>query len=170
MRCGATLDGFTLAYETYGKLNDSRSNAILVFHAMTGSQHAAGINANVPGLDGRWTDEMRVGWWDDFIGPGKAELLGRIAATGSIAAAARDMGMSYKRAWMIVETLNAMFDTPLVDSARGGPGKGGATLTPRGRDVLAEYQAIEAAALDNNRDRLLRLQSWLRGSESGQRD
>ena len=60
MRCGATLDGFTLAYETYGKLNASRSNAILVFHAMTGSQHAAGINANVPGLDGRWTDEMRV--------------------------------------------------------------------------------------------------------------
>ena len=72
MRCGATLRGFTLAYETYGKLNASRSNAILVFHAMTGSQHAAGINTDVPGLDGRWTDELHVGWWDDFIGPGKA--------------------------------------------------------------------------------------------------
>jgi len=106
---------------------------------------------------------------DDFIGPGKAELLERIAATGSIAAAARAMGMSYKRAWMIVETLNAMFDAPLVDSARGGPGKGGAALTPRGRDVLAEYLAIEAAALEQGRDRLLRLQGWLRrpASEDG---
>jgi molybdate transport system regulatory protein len=122
-----------------------------------------------PRLHPRLRIRIRFGG-DDFIGPGKAELLERIAATGSIAAAARDMGMSYKRAWMIVETLNAMFDTALVDSARGGPGKGGATLTPRGRDVLAEYQAVESAALDNNRDRLLRLQSWLRGSESGQRD
>jgi molybdate transport system regulatory protein len=107
---------------------------------------------------------------DAFIGPGKAELLERIAATGSIAAAARAMGMSYKRAWMIVETLNAMFDTALVDSARGGPGKGGATLTPRGRDVLAEYQAIEAAALDHSRDRLQRLQSWLRQADGSQGD
>ncbi len=72
LRCGASLDGFTLAYETYGKLNASRSNAILVFHAMTGSQHAAGINTSVPGLDGRWTEDMHVGWWEDFIGPGKA--------------------------------------------------------------------------------------------------
>ncbi len=72
MRCGASLRGYTLAYETYGKLNASRSNAILVFHAMTGSQHAAGFNPDVPGLDGRWTEEMRVGWWEDFIGPGKA--------------------------------------------------------------------------------------------------
>ena len=72
LRCGAVLDRFTLAYETYGKLNASRSNAVLVFHAMTGSQHAAGTNTDVPGLDGRWTDEMSVGWWDDFIGPGKA--------------------------------------------------------------------------------------------------
>ena len=107
---------------------------------------------------------------DTFTGPGKAELLERIAATGSIAAAARAMGMSYKRAWMIVETLNAMFDTPLVDSARGGPGKGGAALTPRGRDVLAEYQAVEAAALDQNRDRLQRLQGWLRQADGSQGD
>ena len=107
---------------------------------------------------------------DAFIGPGKSELLERIVDTGSIAAAARDMGMSYKRAWMIVETLNAMFDAPLVDSSRGGPGKGGATLTPRGRDVLAEYQAIEATALEQNRDRLERLQGWLRRAESGQGD
>lgn len=101
----------------------------------------------------------------DFIGPGKAELLERIAATGSIAAAARDMGMSYKRAWSIIATLNAMFDVALVESARGGPGKGGAVLTGRGQDVLAEYRAIHAAAEGHGRDSLTRLQSWLRAKE-----
>jgi homoserine O-acetyltransferase len=72
LACGGVLPGFTLAYETYGTLNADRSNAVLVFHAMTGSQHAAGINPGVPGLDGRWTDEMHEGWWDAFIGPGRA--------------------------------------------------------------------------------------------------
>lgn len=96
----------------------------------------------------------------DFIGPGKADLLERIAASGSIAAAARDMGMSYKRAWMIVETLNAMFDAPLVDSARGGPGKGGAALTERGEAVLAAYRAIGTAASAAAEDQLALLQSW----------
>lgn len=70
--CGDTMDGFTLAYETYGKLNEARDNAILVFHAMTGSHHAAGYNENVPGIDGRWTRELYEGWWDGFIGPGLA--------------------------------------------------------------------------------------------------
>jgi len=72
LHCGVSLSHFTLAYETYGRLNAARSNAVLLFHAMTGSQHAAGANDNVPGLDGRWTDEMHEGWWDGFIGPGKA--------------------------------------------------------------------------------------------------
>ena len=72
LRCGVALSHFTLAYETYGTLNADRSNAILLFHAMTGSQHAAGMNRKVPGLDGRWTEEMHEGWWDGFIGPGKA--------------------------------------------------------------------------------------------------
>ena len=57
---------------------------------------------------------------EEMIGPGKAELLERIAATGSIAAAGREMGMSYKRAWQLVEVLNAMFREPLVHSSRGG--------------------------------------------------
>jgi len=72
LRVGGELDRFTLAYEMYGRMNADKSNVILVFHAMTGSQHAAGHNADVPGLDGRWTDEVRTGWWDGFIGPGKA--------------------------------------------------------------------------------------------------
>lgn len=72
LRLGAELPRFTLAYETYGRLNADGSNAILLFHAMTGSQHAAGMNDSVPGLDGRWTDELHEGWWDGFIGPGRA--------------------------------------------------------------------------------------------------
>lgn len=96
-----------------------------------------------------------------MMGPGKAELLDRIAATGSIAAAAREMGMSYKRAWTLVETLNTMFDAALVESARGGPGKGGAVLTERGHAVLAEYRAVEAAARLATHAHLDRLRGWL---------
>lgn len=69
---GESFDSITLAYETYGTLNQDASNAILVLHALTGSQHAAGINGAVPGIDPLWTDECVQGWWDAFIGPGKA--------------------------------------------------------------------------------------------------
>lgn len=72
LRVGGALPRFTLAYEMYGKLNADKSNAILLFHAMTGSQHAAGLNAHVAGVGSRWTDEVQAGWWDGFIGPGKA--------------------------------------------------------------------------------------------------
>jgi len=72
MRVGPPLPRFTLAYETYGEMNADRSNVVLLYHAMTGSQHAAGLNTHVEGLDGRWTEEMHEGWWDGFIGPGKA--------------------------------------------------------------------------------------------------
>ncbi|HEY5727810.1 MAG TPA: homoserine O-acetyltransferase, partial [Acidimicrobiia bacterium] len=62
----------TLAYETYGALDADGSNAILLFHALSGSQHAAGVNRDVPGLGTRWTEEMHLGWWDWLIGPGRA--------------------------------------------------------------------------------------------------
>lgn len=80
-----------------------------------------------------------------MLGPGKAELLARIEETGSIAAAGRAMGMSYRRAWALVEEMNAAFRAPLVASARGGAGGGGASLTPEGREVLAAYQTLLAA-------------------------
>lgn len=109
---------------------------------------------------------------DAVLGPGKAELLERIEASGSIAAAARDMGMSYKRAWLLIETLNAMFDAPSVRSTRGGPDKGGAVLTERGRAVLAHYRAIESAARSQGAAELARLQSWLtrRAEDAGAED
>lgn len=82
----------------------------------------------------------------EMIGPGKAELLERIDRTGSIAAAGREMDMSYKRAWELIGTLNAMFQSPVVTSTRGGPGGGGAVLTDMGREVLRLYRGFEAEA------------------------
>jgi molybdate transport system regulatory protein len=78
------------------------------------------------------------------FGPGKADLLEGIAAEGSIAAAGRRMGMSYRRAWSLVEEMNAAFARPLVDSSRGGAQGGGARLTADGAAVLAHYRALEA--------------------------
>lgn len=81
-----------------------------------------------------------------MLGPGKADLLQGIHETGSIAAAGRQMKMSYKRAWMLVETLNASFHEPLVTATRGGKSRGGATLTDLGQEILSAYRAIEAKA------------------------
>ncbi|QIE54763.1 LysR family transcriptional regulator [Pikeienuella piscinae] len=83
-----------------------------------------------------------------MLGPGKADLLELIAETGSISAAGRRMGMSYKRAWLLVETMNAIFCAPLVESTRGGPKGGGAVLTPEGERVLAAYRRIAARFAD----------------------
>ncbi len=65
-------DPVRVAYETYGELSPGRDNAILLFHALSGSQHAAGYNPSVRKAGGLWTEECRTGWWDGFIGPGKA--------------------------------------------------------------------------------------------------
>ncbi len=70
-RNGASLDHVDLAYETWGTLNNDKSNAILLFHAFSGSQHAAGYNPDLPGNE-FWTPECHPGWWEEFIGPGKA--------------------------------------------------------------------------------------------------
>lgn len=88
---------------------------------------------------------LRLVFGDHLVfGPGKAELLAGIAATGSISAAGRAMGMSYKRAWSLVEELNGAFTAPLVISARGGAGGGGAVLTETGQTVLAAYRSMLA--------------------------
>lgn len=83
-----------------------------------------------------------------MIGPGKADLLAAVAATGSISAAGRIMGMSYKRAWLLVDTMNRCFREPLVVAAKGGTGGGNARLTPAGERVLALYRRIEARAAE----------------------
>lgn len=78
------------------------------------------------------------------MGPGKADLLEAIQKTGSIAAAGRAMGMSYKRAWDLVEVMNICFSGPLVEKSKGGAGKGGATITPLGLTVMGQYRALQA--------------------------
>lgn len=80
------------------------------------------------------------------IGPGKIALLEAIGREGSISAAARALGMSYRRAWELVESLNALMAAPVVAAAPGGARGGGAALTASGQALVAEYRAIEAEA------------------------
>lgn len=80
------------------------------------------------------------------IGPGKVALLEEIARSGSISAAGRALRMSYRRAWELVEDLNRHLGTPVVATAAGGTGGGGARLTEAGQTLVAEYRALEAAA------------------------
>jgi len=88
---------------------------------------------------------LRIELDDDIaIGPGKADLLDGIRASGSIAAAGRGMGMSYKRAWQLVESMNGCFKAPLVEATKGGHSGGGAQLTALGVEVLARYRHMEA--------------------------
>lgn len=91
--------------------------------------------------------KVRVRTNDEIaMGPGKADLLDAIAATGSISAAARSMNMSYRRAWLLVDVMNRTFREPLVLSAAGGAQGGGAGVTDAGRAVLAAFRAMEAAS------------------------
>lgn len=80
------------------------------------------------------------------MGPGKAELVERIARTGSISAASRGMGMSYRRAWQLVESLNGAFLEPVIATAIGGSRGGGARVTPFGERLVARYRAMEDKA------------------------
>lgn len=90
---------------------------------------------------------------DAVLGPGKAELLERVRDTGSISAAGRQMQMSYKRAWDLIDAMNRIFSEPVVQASKGGSGGGGAVLTSFGTQLLATYRRIErtcseAAAAD----------------------
>lgn len=82
------------------------------------------------------------------LGPGKVQLLEAIGATGSISAAGRSMKMSYRRAWLLVDDLNRIFRAPLVEAQPGGAKGGGAHLTALGREIVANYRAIEAKTLE----------------------
>lgn len=79
-----------------------------------------------------------------YVGPGRADLMELIAETGSISEAARRMGMSYKRAWGLVQALNDGFGAALVETARGGRDQG-ASLTTAGREVLERYRGMQVA-------------------------
>lgn len=95
------------------------------------------------------------------LGPGKARLLELIGETGSISAAGRAMGMSYRRAWTLVDSLNASFAAPLIAARPGGAGGGGATLLPLGAEVVRLYRALEQSAASAGASELARLQAVL---------
>jgi molybdate transport system regulatory protein len=84
---------------------------------------------------------------DRYIGHGRIQLLELIGQHGSIAQAAKAMGMSYKRAWYLMDEFSAMFTDPLIERQHGGRGGGAAKLTPFGADVIRHYRDMEAKAL-----------------------
>lgn len=96
-----------------------------------------------------------------MLGPGKADLLDLIRETGSISAAGRRMGMSYKRAWLLVDTMNACFRQPLVATSRGGRSQGGARLTETGEQVLAHYRRMEVKAAEAVQDEMREMRALL---------
>jgi molybdate transport system regulatory protein len=91
--------------------------------------------------------DLRIHLGDQIaIGPGKAQLLESIRRTGSISAAGREMGMSYKHAWLLVDSMNGCFRSALVEAIKGGKAGGGASLTSLGLEVLECYRHMQALA------------------------
>lgn len=89
--------------------------------------------------------KLQLACGDSFaLGPGKADLLDAIGRDGSISAAGRALGMSYRRAWLLVDEMNRCFATPLVETLRGGGRERGARLTAAGTAMLADYRELEA--------------------------
>lgn len=92
--------------------------------------------------------KIRIDFDDDrYIGHGRVQLLELIGQHGSIAQAAKAMGMSYKRAWYLMDEFNSMFADPLIERQHGGRGGGAAKLTPFGADLVRQYRDMEAKAL-----------------------
>ena len=102
-----------------------------------------------------------IGRGTPAMGPGKAELIERIADTGSISAAARAMGMSYRRAWQLVEALNATYREPVIVTAIGGKRGGGARVSAYGARLLRLYRAMEDKASAAIADDLRRFKRYI---------
>jgi molybdate transport system regulatory protein len=97
------------------------------------------------------------------LGPGKVRLLEAIDRTGSISQAGRVLGMSYRRAWLLVDDMNSCFRDAVISAQPGGAHGGGATLTPFGQQLVERYRAIETDALDATRKHLSDLEASLKG-------
>jgi molybdate transport system regulatory protein len=100
---------------------------------------------------------LRIDLDKGHIGPGKIELLENIQSCGSISAAGRAMEMSYRRAWMLVENINHVFNRAAVEAHPGGKDGGGATLTPFGLKLVSNYRTIERSAERATRKQLREL-------------
>lgn len=100
------------------------------------------------------------------LGPGKIDLLRKVGEYGSISAAARELGVPYKRAWLLIDSLNRGFPSPLLDTAIGGKAGGGARLTPLGEALVAAYAALEAKLNDSAKAELAKIMRLVGGSAS----
>ena len=100
------------------------------------------------------------------LGPGKVRLLELIAENGSISAAARQMEMSYRRAWLLIDELNGIFGKPVVETATGGSGGGGARITPLGDAVVVAFREIESEATKLVQAKLAKLPAASRRRET----
>ena len=108
------------------------------------------------GLDARF--RLRINTGDEIaIGPGKVALLEAIVETGSITAAAKHLGMSYRRAWLLVDDMNRAFKKPLVESAKGGREGGGTVVNDHGMEVIRLYRSIETVAAERTAADIARL-------------
>jgi molybdate transport system regulatory protein len=88
------------------------------------------------------------------VGIGKVRLLEAIGRSGSLSQAARDVGMSYRRAWLLVDSMNTEFDTPVISASVGGSGGGGATLTAFGKELIEAYRRLESRLLPLTADHM----------------
>jgi len=100
------------------------------------------------------------------LGPGKIRLLEAIEKTGSISQAGRKLGMSYRRAWLLVDDMNGCFDDPVIEAQPGGAHGGGATLTSFGQKLIERYRAIEAEALVATRKHIRDIEAALKVSKA----
>ena len=118
---------------------------------------------NKPAKPVRIKPRIRLYVGDEIIlGPGKAELLRRIAETGSLSEAARAMKMSYMKAWLLVQIMNRSYRKPLITMERGGSGGGRAAITDSGRLVLDLYEEMESASLHAMKPAITKLRRMLR--------
>jgi len=110
---------------------------------------------------------LRLGFASDgALGPGKVRLLELIDETGSISAAGREMNMSYRRAWNLINELNALFADPVVEARPGGVNGGGASLTRAGADVVRRYRAIETNLTASSRRHIAALEKMTRSTSA----
>ena len=99
---------------------------------------------------------------NETIGIGKIKLLRLVGETGSISAAARQMGMSYRRAWFLINSMQSGFAEPLLRTERGGKGRGGAILTPLATELISRYETHATLIASQSCDIL----EWLRSVQS----
>lgn len=102
------------------------------------------------------------------LGPGKVDLLEAVGRSGSISGAARELNMSYRRAWLLIDTMNRCFKEDLVVTVTGGKGGGGAEITPMAYEIISRYREMEEKAADSVRQELTFFENLL--VEGGKRD